>query len=96
MMTVRHSYTHFRISLHVFECRFVGGQPQALDCADWRWVRPHELSDYAFPVTDQKIMRLLKNEEPRMQIEEGDLPSAFTDTHARPASGAPSARGRTG
>ena len=96
MMTIRHSYTHFRISLHVFECRFVGGQPQALDCDDWRWVRPHELSDYAFPVTDQKIMRLLKNEEPRMQIEEGDLPSAFTDTHARPASGAPSARGRTG
>ena len=58
LATIRHSYTHFRISLHVFDCRFVSGEPQALDCADWRWVPPAGLADFPFPVTDQKIIRL--------------------------------------
>jgi A/G-specific adenine glycosylase len=61
LTTIRHSYTHFRISLHVFECHYLDGQPQALDCADWRWVRMGELAGFAFPVTDQKIIALLKS-----------------------------------
>ena len=36
--TVRHAYTHFRITLHAFHAQHVDGEPQALDCADWRWV----------------------------------------------------------
>ncbi len=60
LTTVRHSYTHFHISLHVFECRHLDGQPQALDCADWRWARLADLGAFAFPVTDQKIIQLLR------------------------------------
>jgi A/G-specific adenine glycosylase len=59
LTTIGHGYTHFRISLHVFECRHLEGKPQALDCADWRWVSLQDLEDYAFPVTDQKIIRML-------------------------------------
>jgi A/G-specific adenine glycosylase len=60
LATIRHSYTHFRISLNVFDCRFVSGEPKALDCADWRWVHLDDLAGYAFPVTDQKIIALLR------------------------------------
>jgi A/G-specific adenine glycosylase len=60
LTTIRHSYTHFRISLHVFECRHLRGEPQALDCADWRWVGPGRLADFAFPVTDQKIIQTIE------------------------------------
>ncbi len=59
--TVKHAYTHFRITLHAFECRYVGGEPQALGCADWAWITPEELDGYAFPITDQKIIALLRN-----------------------------------
>jgi A/G-specific adenine glycosylase len=59
LTTICHSYTHFRISLHVFECRHLRGEPQALDCADWRWVGPDRLADFAFPVTDQKIIQTI-------------------------------------
>ena len=59
LTTIRHGYTHFRISLHVFECRHLRGEPQALDCADWRWVGPDRLADFAFPVTDQKIIQII-------------------------------------
>jgi len=60
LTTIQHGYTHFRISLHVFECRHQDGEPRALDCADWRWVGLADLEEYAFPVTDQKIIHMLK------------------------------------
>lgn len=63
LTTLRHSYTHFRITLHVFACRLVAGEPQALACADWRWAALEELSAYAFPATDRKIVRLLQHGE---------------------------------
>lgn len=60
--TVRHAYTHFRITLHAFHARHVDGAPRAIDCADWRWVSMDELAALPFPVTDQKIVQALATE----------------------------------
>jgi A/G-specific adenine glycosylase len=60
MMSVRHAYTHFRVTIHVFPCRYLSGQPQALGCADWRWVRLDELDDFAFPAADRRIIAALR------------------------------------
>ncbi|MCB0161283.1 MAG: hypothetical protein KDD83_24280, partial [Caldilineaceae bacterium] len=38
------------------------GLPQAIGCADWRWVTFDELDAYPFPVTDQKIIAALAAE----------------------------------
>jgi A/G-specific adenine glycosylase len=57
---VKHAYTHFRITLHAFECRLVSGRPRAIQVADWRWVRFDELGDFAFAVTDRKIIQALQ------------------------------------
>ena len=57
---VKHAYTHFRITLHAFECRLVSGQPLAIQVANWRWVRFDELDDFAFAVTDRKIIQALR------------------------------------
>jgi A/G-specific adenine glycosylase len=57
---VKHAYTHFRITLHAFACRLVSGRPRAIKVADWRWVRLDELDDFAFAVTDLKIIRALR------------------------------------
>lgn len=59
--TVRHAYTHFRITLHAFHARHTGGEPQALGCDDWRWVTLEELDAFPFPVTDRKIIAALRN-----------------------------------
>ncbi|MFQ5612294.1 MAG: A/G-specific adenine glycosylase [Anaerolineae bacterium] len=58
--TVKHGYTHFKITLHAFHCQLVRGQPQALEVNDWRWVTPEELDNYAFPSTDRKIIEALQ------------------------------------
>jgi A/G-specific adenine glycosylase len=60
LTTVQHAYTHFRITLHVFRCCYQSGQPRAIEVADFAWVSLGELDDYAFPVTDQQIIRVLK------------------------------------
>jgi A/G-specific adenine glycosylase len=58
--TVKHAYTHFRITLHAFHARHLHGAPQAIGCADWRWLTLDELDGYPFPVTDQKIIAVLR------------------------------------
>lgn len=62
LISIRHTYTHFRITLHAFECWLIQGQPQAIDVADWRWVTLEEMNRYAFPVTDQKIIAVLREQ----------------------------------
>ena len=59
--TVKHAYTHFRITLHAFHARYLSGEPQSLGVADWRWIELAELDHFPFPVTDQKIIRALRD-----------------------------------
>jgi A/G-specific adenine glycosylase len=60
LVSVGHAYTHFRITLHVYECRYLCGRPRAIGCADWRWVRPNELDGYAFPAANRKVITALQ------------------------------------
>jgi len=63
--TVRHAYSHFRITLHLFHARWVsGGPPLAAGPADSpRWVRPAALVRYAFPAANRAIIRRLSRAE---------------------------------
>ncbi len=59
---IGHAYTHFRITLHPFHARHISGQPRHLGVASHAWVRPEELDDFPFPVTDRKIIDQLRND----------------------------------
>ncbi len=59
-MTVKHAYTHFRITLHALHCQHVGGTPQAIGCAAWRFVHPRDLDRYAFPAADRRLIDALR------------------------------------
>jgi A/G-specific adenine glycosylase len=63
LTTVKHSYTHFKITLYAFECRLVEGQPQALGVAAWRWTTLAEIEALPFPRTDLKIIEVLRGLE---------------------------------
>jgi A/G-specific adenine glycosylase len=62
IVSVKHSYTHFKITLHAFYCRLLAGVPQKLGVADWRWVTPAELDNFPFPRTDLQIIAALRKE----------------------------------
>ena len=58
---VKHAYTHFRITLHAFQARHLSGQPQHLGVANHAWVTLADLDNYAFAVTDRKIIAALRS-----------------------------------
>ena len=60
---VDHAYSHFTITLHAFQCHWMRGQPRAIGCAAYKWVSPRELSRYAFPAANRKIIRRLTSDE---------------------------------
>ncbi|MDQ7028995.1 MAG: A/G-specific adenine glycosylase [Ardenticatenia bacterium] len=53
---VEHGYSHFSITLHAFHCRHIGGTPQALHVAEWRWVHPEALHRFAWSAADLKVI----------------------------------------
>lgn len=57
--TVRHAYTHFKVTLHAFHCRHRSGEPRALGCTAWRWVAPAELDAYPMPAANRKLLESL-------------------------------------
>jgi len=57
---VRHAYTHFRITLHAFRCRYTGGRAQPRSSQAVRWVAVDELDDYAFPKANKQIIAALR------------------------------------
>jgi A/G-specific adenine glycosylase len=60
IISIDHAYTHFKITLHAFECELVSGKPQAVQVQDFKWVRMKELEKYAFAKTDLRIIEALK------------------------------------
>jgi A/G-specific adenine glycosylase len=60
--SVKHAYTHFKITLHVFHCRYQRGKIQLHGCDDYRWILPSQLDDFAFPGADRKVIRKLLKE----------------------------------
>lgn len=59
---VRHEYAEKIVELHFFHCRIEAGQATAIDCAEIRWVWPHELGDFEFPPADRPIIEALRRE----------------------------------
>jgi len=61
LAVVDHTYSHFRVRIHAFECTYVSGTPHCIACADFKWVRPGDLGRYAFPAANKKIMEILRS-----------------------------------
>ncbi|MBI1800395.1 MAG: A/G-specific adenine glycosylase [Chloroflexi bacterium] len=54
--TVEHAYTHFRVTIHAFNCDYVRGTPKPLEAARARWVWPSELGKFAWPAANKRII----------------------------------------
>ncbi len=64
-VVVRHAFTHFRITLHAFTCRYDAdsGEPQALGVRDWAWVSPDRLDAYSFGKADRQVIAELRRRQ---------------------------------
>ncbi len=58
--TVKHGFTHFKITLHAFECRYLSGEPQKIGVRDFAWVMPHQFDAYSFGKADRQVIAALR------------------------------------
>lgn len=57
--TVRHAYTHFKITLHAYACEAASGPASAHVSDEVRWVTPAELQEYPFPTANRKVIAMI-------------------------------------
>ncbi|WP_353930301.1 8-oxo-dGTP diphosphatase MutT [Okeanomitos corallinicola TIOX110] len=61
LITIDHTYPHLRVTLTVHHCHHLDGVPQAIECAEIRWVSLDELDDFDFPEANVEIIAALRN-----------------------------------
>lgn len=64
LVTVDHTYSHFHVTLNVYHCRHVSGEPQPLECDEIRWVTLAELDQFPFPKANVQIIEALRQSHP--------------------------------
>jgi A/G-specific adenine glycosylase len=57
--SVKHAYTHFRVTFHVYRCAVVRGRPKSLEGHVWKWVSAEELRGLALSKAERKILSAL-------------------------------------
>jgi A/G-specific adenine glycosylase len=60
LITLDHAYTHFKVTLQVYNCRHLRGEPQAIECEEVRWVQLADLCQYPFPKANRRIIEALQ------------------------------------
>jgi A/G-specific adenine glycosylase len=56
----RHAYTHYRVTVHAYECNVGRGRPLARVHSAVRWIRPEQLQGFPMGKVDRAIARALQ------------------------------------
>ncbi|NES85088.1 MAG: 8-oxo-dGTP diphosphatase MutT [Moorea sp. SIO2B7] len=62
LITVNHAYSQFQITLFVHYCRYLGGEPQLIECDEIRWVTLEEIDQFTFPTANTQIIAALRQQ----------------------------------
>ncbi len=60
--SVKHVYTHLKVTLNVYRCAIVSGEARSNVHTELKWVHPEEFDAYAFPKANHKFLDLLRSE----------------------------------
>ncbi|MEM7796755.1 MAG: A/G-specific adenine glycosylase [Cyanobacteria bacterium P01_C01_bin.118] len=60
LITVNHAYSHFKVTLNVFNCTHLSGEPQTIECDEVKWVTLDEIDSYPFPKANSQIIDAIK------------------------------------
>lgn len=65
-MTLKHTYSHFSITMHAWFCTLISGTPKAKSSQEIRWVKRSELEEYPFPKANKVLTEKLIDDEVKM------------------------------
>ena len=60
--SLTHAYPDKTVHLRFYRCRWLRHEPRPLGCAAFAWVTASELSRYAFPAADARLLAKLRDE----------------------------------
>jgi mutator protein MutT len=60
LQRVVHAYPDRDVRLYFYDAKIISGEPQPIEAADLRWVKPAELMNYQFPEADLPLLELLR------------------------------------
>jgi mutator protein MutT len=60
LLEVDHDYPMMSISLHLFRCSRLVGEPRPLGSAEVRWVNPQDLDQYKLPPPDMQMIPFIR------------------------------------
>ena len=60
LMTVKHAYSHFTMTMRVYFTKIISGRPRPIDCADYRWVAVPDLGTFAYSKADLRVVECLQ------------------------------------
>ncbi|MEL7355073.1 MAG: A/G-specific adenine glycosylase [Cyanobacteria bacterium J06560_6] len=62
LITIDHAYTHFKVTLNVFDCKHLSGEPQPIECDEIKWVTLDEIDEYPFPKANGQIIEAMRKQ----------------------------------
>jgi len=68
--SITHEYPGKTVHLRFHRCAWRRHEPQALGCADWRWIHAGELAAFEFPPADARLLERLRG-SPELWTESG-------------------------
>ena len=60
LIDITHSYPEFKVTLCVYLCHIISGEPQPIECAQVRWVTIKQLPEFEFPKANKAIITALE------------------------------------
>ncbi len=61
LASIKHAYTHFRVTFHVCRCVMVKGSPRPNEALEWKWVSAEDLRRLALSKAERKILAVLQS-----------------------------------
>ena len=62
LITIEHTYTHFKVTLNVFNCKHLSGDPKPLESDEVKWVTLDEIDQYPFPKANSQIIEAIRDQ----------------------------------
>lgn len=62
LMSLKHTYSHFSITMHAWHCQLLSGEPEPKESQEVRWVSRDELEKFPFPKANKVLTEKLMKE----------------------------------
>ncbi len=56
---------HDKFTLFILNCEYLNGTPRAIECAEWKWIKPLQLTQFEFTPLDQSLIPEIINFVPK-------------------------------